>query len=44
MKVVPVVVEALGTIPKALEKHLKEIRTTEGGQQGFCERHLRSKT
>ena len=27
VKVVPVVVGALGTIPKALEKHLKEIGT-----------------
>ena len=27
MEVVPVVVGALGTIPKALEKHLKEIGT-----------------
>ena len=28
VKVVPVVVGALGTIPKALEKHLKEIGTS----------------
>ena len=28
MKVVPVVVGALGTIPKALEKHLNEIGTS----------------
>ena len=30
MKAVPVVVEALATIPKALEKHLKEIETSVG--------------
>ena len=28
VKVVPVVVGALGTIPKALEKHIKEIGTS----------------
>ena len=51
---VKVVVGALGTIPKALEKHLKEIGTSTSirvellrrhslRQKGFCERHSRSK-